>query len=123
MQREEDARLTISGFPSPAADYQTKPLSLDDYLIDYPLSTFFFRFQSDMYKPTTDFQNGDVLVVDRSKKATVKVKYAVVEKEGAFLLYDAEKIAQEKEKQRNKSYNKESGVKLFGVVTGLVRKF
>jgi len=123
MQREEDPRLTISGFPSPAADYQTKPLSLDDYLIDYPLSTFFFRFQSDMYKPTTDFQNGDVLVVDRSKKATVKVKYAVVEKEGAFLLYDAEKIAQVKESQKNKSYNKESSIKLFGVVTGLVRKF
>jgi|GEM_PF-1702327 SOS-response transcriptional repressor LexA len=123
MQREEEAKLTISGFPSPAADYKTKPLSLDDYLIDYPLSTFFFRFQSDMYQAASDFQNGDVLVVDRSKKATKKVKYAVVEKDGSFLLFDAKNIAQEKENQKSKSYNNESSIKLFGIVTGLVRKF
>lgn len=123
MQREEDAQLIISGFPSPAADYKTNPLSLDELMIDYPLSTFFFRYKAELYKAESEFKDGDILVVDRSKKASSKVKYAIVEKEGVFLLYDAEKIAQEKENQKNKGYNKTSTVKLFGVVTGLVRKF
>ncbi len=123
MQTEEDPRLSITGFPSPAADYKTKPLSLDDYLIDFPLSTFFFRFKTDMYKENSEFRNDDVLVVDKSKKVTPKTKYAVVEKDGEFLLFDREKMAKEKQNQKDKCDIKESTVRLFGVVTGLVRKF
>lgn len=54
-----------AGFPSPAADYYEKTLSLDAHLIEHPEATFFVRVQG---HSMTGFgiHDGDLLVVDRS---------------------------------------------------------
>ena len=74
---ENPSRLLISidqmkvsaGFPSPAADYEDGQLDINEYLIRNPVSTFFFPVQGDSMEGALIF-DGDVLVVDRSVKAS-----------------------------------------------------
>lgn len=54
----------ISGFESPASEYQQLPLSLDDLLIEHPSSTFIGRASGDSMQGVGIF-DGDILVVDR----------------------------------------------------------
>ena len=53
------------GFPSPAADYMEKRLSLDDLLVEHPAATFFAKAQGSSMEGVGIF-DGDVLIVDRS---------------------------------------------------------
>lgn len=57
-----------AGFPSPASDYEDKRLDINDYLVQNPVSTFFFTVAGDSMVGAEIF-NGDVLVVDRSIEA------------------------------------------------------
>src|SRR5574338_1086085 len=57
-----------AGFPSPAADYEDKRLDVNDYLIQNPVSTFFFSVTGDSMEGAEIF-HGDMLVVDRSIEA------------------------------------------------------
>ena len=63
------AAKVSAGFPSPAADYEDKRLDINEYLIRNPVSTFFFPVQGDSMQGAEIF-DGDILVVDRSIKAT-----------------------------------------------------
>lgn len=56
-----------AGFPSPAADYVDKSLSLDELLIQKPAATFFVRAQGESMLGAGIHPN-DILVVDRSLK-------------------------------------------------------
>jgi DNA polymerase V len=55
------------GWPSPAADYEEAPLSLDDLVSVSAYSTFLVRAKGDSMYPL--IRDGDVLVVDRSLNA------------------------------------------------------
>ncbi len=63
-----DTVKVSAGFPSPAADYEEKPLDINEYLIRNPVSTFFFPVQGDSMQGAEIF-DGDILVDDRSIKA------------------------------------------------------
>lgn len=52
-----------AGFPSPALEYDSIHLSLDEYLVTNPISTFFIR-AIENYPGIA--QKNDVLIVDRS---------------------------------------------------------
>lgn len=54
-----------AGFPSPAADYETQRLDINDYLVRNPTATFFFQVEGDSMQGA-DIYDGDILVVDRS---------------------------------------------------------
>lgn len=54
-----------AGFPSPAADYEDKRLDINDYLVQNPVSTFFFPVEGDSMEGAEIFA-GDILVVDKS---------------------------------------------------------
>lgn len=54
-----------AGFPSPAADFEDKPLDINEYLIQNPVSTFFFPVEGDSMEGAEIF-SGDILVVDKS---------------------------------------------------------
>lgn len=54
-----------SGFPSPAEDYIEKNLSLDEYLVSRPASTFFIRVKGDSMSEA-HILDGDLLIIDRS---------------------------------------------------------
>lgn len=55
------------GFPSPAADYTEKPLSLDALCIHKPAATYFMRAGQAYLR--AGIQKGATLVVDSSAKA------------------------------------------------------
>ena len=54
-----------AGFPSPAQDYEESTLDINEYLIDNPPATFFFKLEGESMIEF-GFQPGDVLVVDRA---------------------------------------------------------
>lgn len=56
------------GWPSPAADYEESPLSLDELVNVTAYSTFLVRARGDSMIDAGIY-NGDVLVVDRSQSA------------------------------------------------------
>lgn len=57
-----------AGFPSPAQDYEEATLDINDYLIDNPPATFYFKLEGDSMIEF-GFQPGDHLVVDRALEA------------------------------------------------------
>lgn len=86
-----------AGFPSPADDYIELTLDLNEYLIDKPASTFCVRVKGNSMEGAS-IQQGDILIVDRSKPATsgrivvavldgeFTVKRLVWTEKGAFLM-------------------------------------
>lgn len=54
----------LTGFPSPAEEYDRPPLSLDAQFLKRPLACFFVRFQGDEMA-TEGILDGDLLVVER----------------------------------------------------------
>ncbi len=55
----------MAGFPSPAADFEERPLDLHAYLVEHPSATFFFRAEGSGLEKSGVFP-GDLLVVDRA---------------------------------------------------------
>src|SRR5690606_22550104 len=54
-----------AGFPSPAADFATRSLDLNELLIAQPESTFFWRVSGHSMSQA-GILDGDILVVDRA---------------------------------------------------------
>ena len=59
------AQAGITGFESPASEYQTLTMSLDEILIDHPTATFVGLAVGDSMTSHGIF-DGDVLIVDRA---------------------------------------------------------
>ncbi len=57
-----------AGFPSPAWDYEEKPLNLHNYAVDNDSTTYFVKAQGDSMKGAGIF-DGTMLVVDKSVEA------------------------------------------------------
>jgi DNA polymerase V len=57
-----------AGFPSPADDYADSSFDIAKFLINHPAATFFVRVQGESMRDAGIF-SGDLLVVDRAKKA------------------------------------------------------
>ena len=57
-----------AGFPSPADDHIDLKLDLNEHLIDHPAATFFVRAAGDSMT-NAGINEGDLLIVDRSKEA------------------------------------------------------
>jgi DNA polymerase V len=57
-----------AGFPSPAADFQERPLNLEDLLIVHPAATYFARVQGDSMR-NLGIRENDIVVVDRALQA------------------------------------------------------
>src|SRR5690554_6460218 len=58
-------RAGLSGFPSPAQDYEGRTLDLNERFVKRPSATFFLTVMGDSME-RFGIQDGDVLVVDRS---------------------------------------------------------
>lgn len=70
-----------AGFPSPADDYIDQNLSLDEYCVQNPASTFFLKVSGDSMIDAGMFP-GDLLVVDKSLEAVHnKIVIAVLDGE------------------------------------------
>ncbi len=62
------AKAGIVGFESPASDYRSLSLSLDDLLVEHPSATFIGRASGDSMQEVGIF-DGDILIVDRFETA------------------------------------------------------
>lgn len=58
-----------AGFPSPADDYLDLAIDLNKELVTNPMATFYARVRGESMKDA-DIKDGDILVIDRSKKPT-----------------------------------------------------
>ena len=73
-----------AGFPSPADDFLSTPLDLNDYLIKRPPSTFLVRASGESMEGAGIY-SGDILVVDRSLPAKHE-KVVIVALNGELLV-------------------------------------
>jgi DNA polymerase V len=58
-------RAGLSGFPSPAQDYEARTLDLNERLVKRPSATFFMNVTGDSMERLGIYE-GDLLLVDRS---------------------------------------------------------
>ena len=73
-----------AGFPSPAQDYVTRPIDLNQVLVKDPASTFVLQADED-FAPEAGFFSGDILIFDRPirPRRTDMIAYPV---DGEFYL-------------------------------------
>lgn len=86
---------------------EERPLDIHDYMVTHPTSTFFMKMEGDGPEGS-DIKAGDVLVIDRSLSP----------KRGSIAV-----LAVEGELKVEKYLKKEEETVLWGVVTGILRKF
>lgn len=67
-----------AGFPSPADDYVGKSLSLDEYLIDRPASTFFVKATGESMNKAGIYEGSLLVVVKSVEPTNNKIVIAVV---------------------------------------------
>lgn len=115
-----------AGFPSPADDTPHEKLDLIRLVVRHPASTFYFRI-SGVSMVDDGFDEGDIVVVDRSLEPTNN-STAVCFIDGEFTI---KKIRQEKDclylMPANKEYKPikvtaENEFMVWGVVTYIIKK-
>ncbi|MBQ6437954.1 translesion error-prone DNA polymerase V autoproteolytic subunit [bacterium] len=116
-----------AGFATWSEDEIEKPLSLDDYLVAHAPTTFLVRVAGESMIEA-GILPGDILVVDRSLTAkSGQIVVAVVD--GDLTVKRLVKTANHVElRPENKRFPKTvvpegASVQIWGVVTGVVRKF
>ena len=117
----------VCGFPSPAEQYVENPLDLNELLVKNPPATYFVRAAGNSMEGAGIFP-GDILFVDRSLDAfDGAIVIACVDNEFTVKYFRRNEHGISLE-PANPDYpvirlKEESELRLFGVVTALVRKF
>lgn len=115
-----------AGFPSPAADFEEQRISLDQYLIKNPESTFFAKASGDSMI-NAGISDGDLLVIDRSlepKNNAIAVCYI----DGEFTVKRIKKTKDKVVLQPENSLYKpivisqENELIIWGIVTYTIKK-
>lgn len=116
-----------AGFPSPAEDYVESALDLNQHLIDNPAATFMVRVSGDSMTGA-GIHDGDVLIVDRSR-TPVPGKIVVAVLDGELTVKRLQRnngiyvLAPENSSYRPIEIGDAQELTIWGVVTGVVRKF
>ncbi|NIJ45973.1 DNA polymerase V [Wenyingzhuangia heitensis] len=115
-----------AGFPSPAADFEGKRISLDKELIKNETATFFAKVDGDSMQDA-GMANGDLLVVDRSLEpqdgkvavcmldGEFTVKRLKVTKKGVFLVPENKQFSEIKVEE-------DQELVIWGIVTYVIKK-
>ena len=112
-----------AGFPSPAQDYIERTLDLNELCIQHPAATYFVRAEGDSMQEAGIF-SGDILVVDRSLKAT-DGDTVIACVDGEFTVKELHTRPVLQLQARNPAYapitlNEGNTLELFGVVTTVI---
>jgi DNA polymerase V len=114
-----------AGFPSPAADFVESAIDINKYIIKHPSATFYARVDGNSMDQ--DFNNGDILVIDKSLPPT-NGKIAVCFVDGEFTV---KRIKIEKDKclliPSNSDFpvlevNENNNFMIWGIVTFVIKK-
>ena len=116
-----------AGFPSPADDYIETHLDLNQYLIARPAATYHVRVSGDSMIGA-GIMDGDILVVDRSLEATHNaIVVAIVDGEPTVKRlhrqYSDIRLCPENPEYPTIWITSDRSLQIWGVVTGVVRKF
>jgi DNA polymerase V len=115
-----------AGFPSPADDYIEKTLSLDELLVQHPISTFFVRATGDSMTEVGIFPD-DVLVVDKSiNPKSGDIVIAEVNNEffvKIFSTINGKPTLSAANSKKNYSMEKIEEFEVWGVVTSVIHRF
>ena len=115
-----------AGFPSPATEYLGDTLDLNEYLIQNPTASFFAKVEGDSMIGAGIFE-GDLLVIDKSINAKHKdIVIASVNDEFTVKRLDTKDGIQLVAENKDYAPIKLTGemeFAIWGVVTGVVRKF
>ena len=113
-----------AGMPNPIEDAHADALTIDDYLIERPSQTVLIRVKGDSMVDA-GILDGDLVVVEKTASAKRgDVVVAIVDGEFTLKRLDLER-GHFVLKPENKAYpviRPESGLEIFGVMVGLVRK-
>lgn len=115
-----------AGFPSPAADFEGKRISLDKELIKNETATFFARVDGDSMQDA-GMADGDLLVVDRSLQPD-NDKVAVCMLDGEFTVKrlrvaeDAVYLVPENKAFKEIKVSEDQELVIWGIVTYVVKK-
>lgn len=119
-----------AGFPSPATDYVERALDLNELLVTNPPATFFVRVQGDSMADS-GILDGDLLAVDRSIDPKPG-KIVVAAYDGELLVKRLRRLKGRltlcSENATHPEYrplplDEAQECTLWGVVTGVIRKF
>lgn len=121
----EHAESVQAGAPAPAAESRAETRSIDDYLVTRPSRTLLITVKGDSMIDA-GIHDGDRVVVEKRVAATPgDIVVAIVDNE-----FTVKRLAREKGrlvlKPENKAYpviRPKEQAEIFGVVTGLVRKY
>ena len=126
-RRDSNRFRKETGFPSPARDHFEKPLSLDDYIIKRPASTFFMRVKGNGLNGIGIFSD-DILVIDRSIKPTAKHLIVAI-LEGKMIVRKLIKkdhsmyLATNEHKKGLQKITEDIDFEIWGVVTHAIHKY
>jgi DNA polymerase V len=130
--KKSDSELPIfneavqAGFPSPADDYIEKKLSLDELLIQHPVSTFFVRATGDSMTDVGIYPD-DMLVVDKSiSPKSGDIVIAEVNNEffvKIFSTINGKPTLSAANKKKGYSMEKFDEFEIWGVVTSVIHRF
>lgn len=115
-----------AGFPSPADDYVEDMLDLQKLLVEHPAATFYVKVSGDSMSGAA-IMAGDILVVDRSIEPTHgRIVVASIDSELTVKRLYLSKVRTALEPE-NPVYqpieiNEETDLRIWGVVTGVVRQ-
>lgn len=116
--------LVPCGFPSPAQDYVEKRIDLNELLVQHPSATYFVKSSGDSMIGA-GIGNGDLLVVDRSRKP-VHGDIVIAAIDGEFTVKRLQLNPVVMLIPENSAYapiriNSEDPLDIFGVVTFIVK--
>ena len=115
-----------AGFPSPAEEYLGETIDLNSHLISNKTATFFARVEGDSMIDAGIIE-GDLLIIDRSKNH-VQDSIVIAAIDGEFTvkrlcLKSGIRLMPENPNYEPITMAGDLELKIWGVVTGLVRKF
>ncbi|HDZ0848145.1 TPA: translesion error-prone DNA polymerase V autoproteolytic subunit [Klebsiella pneumoniae] len=113
-----------AGFPSPAQDYTSSELDLNDYCIRHPSATYFVRAQGNSMQDV-GMRDGDLLVVDRSLRPQHR-DIVIAEVDGGFTVKQLQTTPRLALLPMNNAYSPiypyPDELTIFGVVTHWVHR-
>jgi DNA polymerase V len=114
-----------AGFPSPASDFLNESIDLNKYVSNHPAATFYARANG--ISMEGDFNDGDLLVIDRSLDFT-EGKIVVCFIDGEFTVKRIKKDAvgvwlmPTNERYKPMLVTSENDLRIWGVVTHVIKK-
>lgn len=113
-----------AGFPSPAQDYVSSELDLNEYCIRHPAATYYVRAQGNSMNDA-GMRDGDLLVVDRALQPE-HGDIVIAEVDGGFTVKQLQTRPRLALKPMNSAYAPiypdPDGLTIFGVVTHWVHR-